>query len=181
MPDGDTKSFEADINRIASDFKRELAGVRTNRPSAGLVEDIKVNYYDKQTPVKHLASVGIVLPREIDIQVWDASATSAVAKAIETSSLGLSPQVQGNVVRVHLPELSAERRAEFVRHVKKLAEDRRIQIRHFRDDANRRAQNDKSLTEDDRFSEKENVQKIVDKANDDIERALEAKIKEIQE
>ena len=75
----DVKSFESDVKRIADDLKRELAGVRTSRPSAALVEDIKANYYDTPTPIKHLASVGIVLPRQIVIQVWDGGAVASVA------------------------------------------------------------------------------------------------------
>ncbi len=173
-------SFESEADRILADLKRELSGVRTNRPSAALVEGIVVDYYGQQTPLKHMSSVSIALPREINIQVWDKGAVSAVAKAVETSTLKLSPQVQGNVVRIHLPELSAERRAEFIKHVKKTAEDYRIRLRHARDEANRKTQGDVALTEDDKFSEKERVQRAVDKTNDGIEKALEAKIKEIK-
>ena len=173
-------NFESDINNAVANLKREIAGVRTNRPSAGLVEDIKVTVYGQTMPLKHVSSVSIVLPREINIQVWDQSSVPAVAKAVETSSLGLSPQIQGNVVRVYLPELSEERRAEFVKHVKKVSEEHRIQIRHARDEARKKIDNDDSLTEDDKFSAKESVQKAVDKANKEIEDALEAKIKEIE-
>lgn len=172
--------FSSEVDRIIADFKRELSGVRTNRPSAALVEGIVVDHYGQQTPLKHMSSISVVLPREINIQVWDKGAVQSVAKAVETSSLKLSPQIQGNVVRIHLPELSEERRAEYVRHVKKLAEEHRIRIRHARDEVNRRTHNDSSLTEDDKFSEKEQVQKIVDKANDEMEKMLETKIREIE-
>lgn len=175
-----SSSLESDIQRVVADLKRELTSVRTNRPSAGLVEDIRVNAYDQMTPLKHLSSVSIVLPREISIQVWDQGLVQSVAKAVESSSLGLSPQVQGNVVRVYLPELSEERRQEFVKHIKKLAEERRIQIRHLRDDARREVEHDEEFTEDDKFSEKERIQKVVEKANKEIEDALESKIKEIE-
>src|SRR3989344_1891643 len=176
----ESKSFEKEIEEIVGNLKRELTSVRTNRPSASLVEDIKVSSYGQMTPLKHLSSVSIVLPREISIQVWDQSLVQAVAKAVETSSLGLSPQVQGNVVRVYLSELSEERRQEFVKHVKKLAEEKRIQIRHARDEARRAVDNDKVFTEDDKFSEKERIQKSVEKTNKDIEETLETKIKEIE-
>lgn len=178
------KQFKTHLATILESFKSEIAGVRTNRPSAALIEDVKVTYYNQTTPVKHLGSVGVTLPREIHVTVWDQAAVAAVAKAIETSSLGLTPQVQGNTVRVFLPELSEERRQEFARHVKKIAEDHRIKIRHARDEANKKmekAEETEGLSEDQTFTAKENIQKAVEKTNEEIEKVLAAKVKEITE
>ncbi len=176
--------LKKEIAGIVDRFKKEIAGIRTNRPSAGLIEDIKVSYYGQIVPVKHVGSVGVTPPREIHVQVWDTSAVGLVSKAIESSQLGLSPQVEGNMVRVFLPELSAERREEFIKHVKKTAEQYRIEIRHARDEANKdieRRENESEITEDERFKEREDVQKTVDGGNEDIEKFLEEKIAEIKE
>jgi ribosome recycling factor len=178
------KQFKAQLASILESLKSEIGGVRTNRPSPGLIEDVKVTYYNQTTPIKHLGSVGVTLPREIHVTVWDQAAVSAVAKAIEISSLGLTPQVQGNMVRVFLPELSEERRQEFVRHVKKITEDHRIKIRHARDEANKKiekSEEEGGFSEDQTFAAKEQAQKAVDKTNEEIEKILEMKVKEIAE
>jgi ribosome recycling factor len=177
------EEFKKQTTTIVSEFKREIAGIRTNRPSPGLIEDIKVSYYGQFVPIKHVGSVGVTPPRELHVQVWDGSAVGLVSKAIESSSLGLSPQVEGNTVRVFLPELSEERRDEFTKHVKKTAEQYRIELRHARDEANKDIQkrlDESEITEDGRFKEREDVQKVIDKANEEIEVLLEEKIKEIK-
>lgn len=178
------QAFKKRGEDIVERFKKEIASVRTNRPSASLVEDVKVNYYDQVMPLRQVGSVGITPPREIHIQVWDKAATTAVVKAIEASSLGLTPSVDGNVVRLFLPELSEERREEFVRHVKKIAEQFRIEVRTARDEANKEVKKKEDadeLTEDEKFRAKDEVQKAVDGANKAIEAALEEKIREIKE
>jgi len=178
-----TNEFQSETEKVLESLKKELIGVRTNRPTAGLIEDIKVQYYNKSVPIKHLGSIGVKLPREIYVQVWDGSVVQFVAKAIESSPLGLSPQVKGNLISVYLPELSDERRQEFIKHIKKITEEKKIQIRHMRDDINKKIQklfDGNELTEDEKFKEKEDVQKIVDKVNKEIESVLDLKIKEIQ-
>lgn len=178
------ETCKTELKKVVDSFRKEIAGVRTNRPSAALVEDIKVPYYGTMTPLKHVGSVGIVPPREIHIQVWDGGAVQAVAKAIEASALGLSPQAEGNVVRVFLPELSAERREEFVRHVKKVAEQHRIQVRQARDESNKEVEKQEeegAIGEDERFKLREAIQKEVDAANAALSDALEEKVNEIKE
>ncbi len=169
---------------IADSLKKTLSGVRTNRPSAALVEDLKVNYYNQMTPLKQLGTIGIQPPREISIQVWDKSAVPAVAKAIETSTLNLSANIDGQTIRIHLPELSQERREEFTKHVKKISEEHKIQIRHLRDETNKKVQaafDSNELDEEQKFESKEQVQKEVDRLNEEMDKSLDNKIKEINE
>jgi ribosome recycling factor len=178
------KRVEKQIQAVRDAFRKEIGGVRANRPNTAIVEDIKVSYYDQLTPVKHLGSVGVVPPREIHIQVWDKSAVQAVAKAIESASLGFSANVDGNVVRIFLPELSEERREELIKLVKKITEQHRIQVRQVRDEGNKDVQkmlDDGLCGEDDRFKGRERIQKIVDAANEGIDADCESKIKEIKE
>jgi ribosome recycling factor len=126
----------------------------------------------------------VVPPRTIQIQAWDKEAVNSIAKAIETSSLSLSVSIDGNILRVNLPELSEERRRELVRHVKKVAEEFRISLRLLRDEANKKIQkmlDDDAINENQKFKLREEIQKIVDEVNSAIESALDNKIKEIQE
>lgn len=176
--------FNSHAKGIVDSFKKEISSVRSNRPSASLIEDLKVSYYDQIVPIKHVGSIGITPPREIHIQVWDKGAISSIVRAIETSQLGLSAQVDGNIIRMYLPELSQERRDELIRYVKKVAEQYRIQIRHSRDEVNKQILklcDDDEISEDEKFAYKGKVQDIVDGVNEDIEKHLSLKIKEINE
>ncbi|MDO8556937.1 MAG: ribosome recycling factor [Candidatus Jorgensenbacteria bacterium] len=174
------EEFTKHLDTILRDLKQELSGVRANRPTTALLENIPVTYYGQTTPMKRVASINIVPPREIVVQAWDKEAIASIMKAIESSSLGLTPQADGMSIRVRLPELSTERREELIKHVKKTTEQFKIQVRHFRDETNKKIQ--KAFDdEDQRFRAKEEVQKKTDVVNKEIETALEAKIKEIQE
>lgn len=176
------KDLESKLQGIAVALKQEFAGIRTNRPTTKLVEDIKVDYFGQQMPVKALGSIGIMPPREIDINVWDKNALAAVVKAIEDSKIGLTPNTDGNLIRLNLPVLTDERRRELEKLVKNLVEQARIKVRGFRDDANKRVEQDfkdKKIGEDQKFKNREQVQKAVDKTNVEIENLLLGKIKEI--
>lgn len=173
-----------ELMQILEKFKHEIASVRANRPTPGLVEHITVDYYGTETPLKQLASIGVIPPREITIQVWDQGAVSAIAKAIEGSSLGLSTQVEGNTIRIHLPSLSEERRGELMKHVRRVAEDHRIMVRHVRDSANKKiaaALEAHAVSEDEKFGLREAVQKATDTTNAGIEAAVVKKEGEIME
>lgn len=177
-------NFGKQLENVLHEAKQELLGVRANRPTTALLENLPVTYYGQTAPMKHVASISVLPPREIIVQAWDREAIAGIVKAIESSSLGLQPQADGNTVHVRLPELSAERREELVRHVKKLMEQHRIRIRHLRDEANKEVQkllDGREITEDQKFSLKEEIQKQTEQANKNIDAALESKIKEIQE
>ncbi|MCL4404260.1 ribosome-recycling factor, partial [Patescibacteria group bacterium] len=118
------------------------------------------------------------------IQAWDKNAIPAIAKAIEASTLNLGASVEGNIVRVHLPELSSERRDELKKHVTKLAEEHRIELRRLRDEAKKTSEElveKGELTEDDKFQAREDIQKEVDRVNGELDKVLEGKVKEISE
>ncbi len=177
------KNLEKGLDDVALRFKEEVAGIRGNRPTTKLVEDIKVDYFGQKLPIKQLGSISVVLPREIQISVWDGGAVAAVAKAIESASIGINPSVQGNLIRVNLPPLSEERRKELIKLVGSLAEKYRIQIRSLRDDYNKKikkAESEDEINEDDKFKFLGRIQKAVDAANGNIENYLGNKIKEIE-
>jgi ribosome recycling factor len=164
-------------------FKNQLLGIRGGRANVKLVEDIPVEYLEQKLSVKQLGSISIGSPREIQILVWDKGSVTALIKAIESSlNVGVNPE--GNLIRINLPPLSEERRQELIKIVKEEAEEARIKIRFWRDEANKkisRGFEDKKITEDDKFKLKEKVQKIIDKTNEEIETILENKTKEIKE
>ena len=135
-------------------------------------------------PIKQAGSISVNPPREILISVWDRQAVSIVAKAIESSNLNVSANTDGNLIRINLPPLSAERRQELAKVVKKESEEARIKIRSLRDEVNkkiRQREENGEITEDQELKLKEQIQKSIDKANKDIEEMLEKKIKEIEE
>ncbi len=180
----DSKATEQRLQAVADALKNDLQALRTNRPSAKLVEDIKVEYYGQILPVKQMGSIAIVPPREVIVTPWDASATAAVAKAIEASSLGVGTNVSGNVIRINLPQLTEERKKEIEKMVRKTVEEARIHIRGLRDEANKeikKQEEGKQISEDVAFKNKEAVQKSVDRVNGEMEALLTAKIKEIFE
>ena len=165
-------------------FKEELQGVRSGRPTTQLVENIQVEYSGQFLPLKQLGSLTVKPPREIDVTVWDPNILTAAIKAIEAAKMGLSLQNEGNTIRAFLPPLSQERRDELTKFVKKMAEEKRIQVRGNRDDMNKKiktAEANKELSEDQVFKAKEKIQKLVEDTNKQIENLIENKFKELQE
>jgi ribosome recycling factor len=160
----------------------EFAGVRTGKASAGLVENILVEVYGSNMRIRELAGITTPEPRTLSIQPWVANSLHAIEKAIQKSNLGLSPSIQGKNIRIFFPELSQERRLEFVKIVKKMAEDGRVAIRHVRRDAMEQIKkhaHDSGTTEDDvKHAEKE-MQKLTDQYSAKIDAHVAAKEKEI--
>lgn len=178
------KDLENHINQSIERFKSQLAGIRGSRPTPKIVEDIQVDYFGQKLTIKQLGSISVIPPREIQIAVWDKQSITNVAKAIESSNLNLSANIEGNLIKISLPPLSQERREELIKAVKKETEETRIKIRSLRDEINKKIVHQleiKEINEDDKFRLKEKVQKLVDEKNKDIDNLLENKIKEIQE
>jgi len=178
------KNFENKISLIIGSLKTELVNFRTNRPTPQLVEGILVDYSGQMLSIKQLGSISIQPPRGINITVWDKTSAPLISKAIEDSNLKLNASVDGNVVRINLPELTEERRTELVKVVKKTVENARIKIRTLRDDSNKEIDKlvrEKTINEDRKFNLKKEVQERIDKTNKEICDILNNKIKEIQE
>ena len=176
--------LEIKTGEIIGYYKEQLVGVRGGRPTVKLVEDISVEYFGQKLTIKQLGSISIAPPREIQISVWDKQGINNIAKAIESSNLKVSANIEGNLIRINLPALSEERRQEFIKIVKKEAEETKIKIRTLRDETNKKINQDfdeKKITEDEKFKLKEKVQEFIDKTNSEIENILENKTKEINE
>jgi len=172
------KSTEEDMKKAVQYFKNEIAGLRTGRASTALVEEIKVDYYGSKVPIKQLASVSVPEANQIVLQVWDKGAVDLVEKAI-VENLNLTPQKQGNVLRLTLPPLTEERRRELVRMLHKMAEEARVAVRNIRRDAKELIEDQEGVSEDEIKRALERLQKLTDKYIEEINHLTEAKEKEI--
>src|ERR1044071_109048 len=160
----------------------EFAGVRTGKASPALVENILVEVYGAQMRIRELAGITTPEPRMLSIQPWDANSLHPIEKAIQKSNLGLTPSIQGRAIRLFFPELSEERRQEFVKIVRKMSEDGRVAIRHVRRDAMEQLKkhaHDSGITEDDAKHAEKELQKLTDEYIAKIDQHLASKEKEI--
>lgn len=178
------KQFEAKLVILAESLKQELGGIRTSRPTSKLVEDVRVSYAEQTLTVKQLGTITVQPPRDIVVTVWDKAAAPPIAKAIEDARLGLTPSAEGNVIRMQLPALTMERRAELTKIAKAATEKVRIRLRSERDEAVKRIEQmakGKQITEDQKFKGKKQLQEAVDKVNKNMEDELQRKVREISE
>lgn len=176
--------FEAEekMTKTEQVVVHEFAGVRTGKASATLVENIMVDVYGSQMRVRELAGITTPEPRTLAIQPWDATTIVHIEKAIQKSNLGLNPATQGKTIRIFFPELSQERRVEFTKILKKMAEDGRVAIRHVRRDAMdllKKHAHDSGVTEDEEKQAEKDLQKLTDDFVAKIDQHLMAKEKEI--
>jgi ribosome recycling factor len=161
---------------------KEFAGVRTGKASAGLVENVQVDVYGSTMRIRELAGITTPESRVIMIQPWDASTVHAIEKAIQKANLGLNPAVDKKNIRIVLPELSTERRNEFVKIVKKMTEDGRVAVRHVRRDAMealKKASKEGGVTEDEVENAEKEIQKLTDQYIAKLDAHLAHKEKEI--
>jgi len=157
---------EERMDKALEVLQKQLQGIRTGRATPGLVDSVRVDYYGSPTPLKQLASISCPEPQQIVIRPFDATALSAIAKAIQASDVGLAPNSDGRLIRLNVPPLSTERRKQLVSRVKEFAEESRISIRNIRRDANKHAdqsEKDKVFSEDDCKSCKEQTQELTKK------------------
>jgi ribosome recycling factor len=160
----------------------EFAGVRTGKASAALVENIMVEVYGAQMRIRELAGITTPEPRMLVIQPWDFNSLHPIEKAIQKANLGLMPAIQGKIIRLVFPELSQERRQEFVKISKKMAEDGRVAVRHVRRDAMellKKHVHDSGITEDEEKQAEKELQKLTDQYIAKLEEHLVHKEKEI--
>ena len=160
----------------------EFAGVRTGKASASLVENIMVEVYGSQMRIRELAGITTPEPRMLVVQPWDLNSLHPIEKAIQKSNIGLNPTIQGKIIRLVFPELSQERRQEFVKLIKKMAEDGRVAIRHVRRDAMEQLKkhaHDSGITEDQEKQAEKDLQKLTDQYIGKIDEHVGHKEKEI--
>ncbi len=175
---------EERMDKVAEYFHKEVRGIRTGRASPALVEYIKVDYYGTPTELRQLASIAVPQPDLIIIKPFDPGSVKEIDKALQTSGLGITPNVDGKIIRLPLPALSTERRQQLAGQLKKLAEEARVAIRNVRRDANKAAdkeQKDSALTEDQAEKCKEDIQALTDQYTAKVDEILAEKDKEVME
>lgn len=175
---------EERMDRVIAAFKRDLSVLRAGRATPSLLDRIEVEYYGTATPLNQLAGVTAPEPRLLVVQPWDKQALPEIEKAILKSDLGLTPNNDGNIIRLPIPQLTEERRLELVKFIRKKAEESRINIRNVRRDANdeiKKLEKSSDLAEDDRRRGQDHVQEITDKMIGQVDEVLEIKEKEIME
>ena len=172
-------------SKIAKSFdalKAQFAGLRTGKASPAMVDGIKVDYYGCPTPIKNLGTISTPEPRQIKITPFDPTVLDAMNKAILAANIGVTPQTDGKVLRITVPELNEERRKEIVKVAKKQAEDQKIVMRNVRRDANeavKKLEKDKKITEDERDQGLEKIQKATDDGIARIDAELKSKEAEV--
>ncbi|MBI4834351.1 MAG: ribosome recycling factor [Planctomycetes bacterium] len=162
----------------------EIKGIRTGRASPALVDNIRVEYYGTQTPLKQLATISVPEPRLLVIKPFDMSCIGDIEKAILKSELGITPQSDGKLVRLAVPHLSEERRKQLSKMVKETAERNKVSVRNIRRDALKMAEDEekaKTISEDEKFKVKDEMQKLTEKYEKEVDTLLEKKTKEIME
>ena len=175
---------EGRMSRAIEAMERDFQAVRTGRASTALVERIQVEYYGTQTPLNQLASISVPEAHQIVIQPWDRGVLGAIEKAILRSDVGLTPNVDGTVVRLNIPPLTEERRRDLVKIVHKRMEDARVEIRNHRREAAdevKRAERDGELGADEARRELDHLQKVTDRWIDEVDRLGKRKEQEILE
>ena len=178
----DEKSHSLKMDKAIEVFSKELSTLRTGRANAAMLDLIKVDVYGQQMPINQIGSITTPEPRMINIQVWDQNNVGLVDSAIQKSELGLNPQIDGQLIRLPIPELNEERRTELKKLIKSMGEKCKVSIRNIRRDANdylKKLLKSKEIGEDEEKTFEKNVQNITDKHILIVDEKVSTKEKEI--
>ena len=178
----DEKSYSLKMDKAIEVFSKELSSLRTGRANASMLDLIKVDVYGQQMPINQIGSITTPEPRMINIQVWDVNNVSLIDAAIQKSDLGLNPQIDGQLIRLPIPELNEERRAEIKKLIKSIGEKCKVSIRNIRREANeelKKSLKSKEIGEDEEKTQEKKVQSITDDHINIVEEKVSLKEKEI--
>ena len=178
----DEKSYNIKMDKAIEVFTKELSSLRTGRANASMLDLVKVDVYGQQMPINQVGSITTPEPRMINIQVWDANNVPLVDAAIKKSDLGLNPQLDGQLIRLPVPELNEERRTELKKLIKSIGEKCKVSIRNIRREANeelKKLLKAKEIGEDEEKSSEKNVQTITDDHIKVVDEKVSLKEKEI--
>jgi len=178
----DEKSYNLKMDKAIEVFSKELSSLRTGRANAAMLDLIKVEVYGQQMPINQIGSITTPEPRMINIQVWDQANVTLIDSAIKKSELGLNPQIDGQLIRLPVPELNEERRTELKKLIRSIGEKCKIAVRNIRRDGNeelKKLLKSKEISEDDEKSYQKKIQEITDKHIKIAEDKVSQKEKEI--
>ena len=178
----DEKSYSLKMDKAIEVFSKELSSLRTGRANASMLDLIKVDVYGQQMPINQVGSITTPEPRMINIQVWDSNNVQLVDAAIQKSDLGLNPQIDGQLIRLPIPELNEERRSELKKLIKSIGEKCKVSIRNIRREANedlKKLLKSKDIGEDEEKNNEKKVQMITDEHIKTVDEKVASKEKEI--
>ena len=176
------QTYKEKMNKTIELFSKELSSLRTGRANASMLDLIKVDVYGQKMPINQLATITVPEPRSINVQVWDINNVSLIDSAIKKSELGLNPSIDGQLMRLPIPDLNEERRTELKKIIKSMGEKCKVSIRNIRREANdelKKLLKSKELSEDDEKKSEKNIQNITDTNIKLIDEKVVSKEKEI--
>ena len=177
-------TYLSKMDKSIQSLKKDISTLRTGRANANMLDTIKVDVYGQLMPIDQIATVSVPEARLISIQVWDKTNTALVESAIQKSELGINPQLDGQTLRLRIPDLTEERRKDLIKVLKNMGEKGKVAIRNIRREANedlKKKLKDKTISEDDNKNYEKNIQKLTDTNIENIEKILTEKEKEISQ
>ena len=176
------KDYLTKMDKTIQAFKKEISTLRTGRANAAMLDIIKVDVYGQMMPINQLATISVPEARLITVQVWDKSNVNLIDSAIQKSDLGINPQIDGQIVRIRIPDLTEERRKELIKVLKSMTEKNKVSIRNIRREANedlKKELKEKKITEDENKNYEKTTQKLTDDHITSIDKITSEKEKEI--
>ncbi len=180
----DEKNYSVKMDKSIQSFKKDISTLRTGRANTNMLDTIKVDVYGQMMPIEQLATISVPEARLISIQVWDKANTTIIDSAIQKSELGINPQIDGQTIRLRIPDLTEERRKELIKILKNMGEKGKVSVRNVRREANedlKKRLKDKTLSEDENKNFEKEIQKLTDSSIEKIEKILTEKEKEISQ
>ena len=176
------KNYSVKMDKTIQSFKKEISTLRTGRANSSMLDMIKVDVYGQQMPINQLATISVPEARLITVQVWDKTNVSLIDSSIQKSDLGINPQIDGQIIRIRIPDLTEERRKELIKILKGMTEKSKISIRNIRREANeelKKKLKEKKITEDQNKNFEKNTQKLTDNHISTIDKITAEKEKEV--
>ena len=175
-------NYSSKMDKSIQSLKKDISTLRTGRANPNMLDMVKVDVYGQSMPIDQLATISVPEARLISIQVWDKANISLIDSAIQKSELGINPQIDGQIIRLRIPDLTEERRKDLIKILKNIGEKGKVSIRNIRREANdelKKNLKDKIMTEDENKLFEKNIQKLTDTNIENIEKILTDKEKEI--
>ena len=182
--DFNEKSYSNKMDKSIQSFKKDISTLRTGRANTNMLDTVKVDVYGQLMPIDQLATISVPEARLISIQVWDKGNTTLIESSIQKSELGINPQIDGQIIRLRIPDLTEERRKDLIKILKNMGEKSKISIRNVRREANedlKKKLKEKNISEDENKNFEKNIQKLTDLNIENIEKILAEKEKEISQ
>ena len=180
--DFNEKNYSSKMDKSIQSLKKDISTLRTGRANANMLDTVMIDVYGQKMPINQLATVSVPEARLISIQVWDKSNINLIESSIQKSELGINPQIDGQLIRLRIPDLTEDRRKELIKILKSMGEKGKVAIRNIRREANeelKKKLKDKKISEDENKNYEKNIQKLTDSNIENIDKILSDKEKEI--